>query len=93
MTRDIISKDSKLKTLSANCLSLFKVFEKAKAIKIHKFLQNYVLLHDVPQRTVGLVQARCRSGQSVKTIFKSNNIELIAALIHDLRAVGLIETR
>ena len=55
-----------------------------------KFLQEYVLLHGIP-RTITLDQARCQTGQQVKTFCSQNNIQLIKAPIHDHRAIGLVE--
>ena len=55
-----------------------------------KFLQEYVLLHGIP-RTIRLDQARCQTGQQIKTFCSQNNIQLIEAPIHDHRAIGLVE--
>ena len=55
-----------------------------------KFLQDYVLLHGIP-RTIRLDQARCQTGQQIKTFCSQNNIQLIEAPIHDHRAIGLVE--
>ena len=67
-----------------------EVFDRANADIILKFLQEYVLLHGIP-RTFRLDQARCQTGQQVKTFFCQNNIQLIEAPIHDSRAIGLVE--
>ena len=67
-----------------------EVFENANADNILKFLQEYVLLHGIP-RAIRLDQARCQTGQRIKTFCNQNNIELIEAPIHDHRAIGLVE--
>ena len=54
------------------------------------FLQEYVLLHGIP-RTIRLDQARCQTGQQVKTFCSQNKIQLIKIPIHDHRAIGLVE--
>ena len=48
------------------------------------------MLHGIP-RSIRLDQARCQTGQKIKAFFNQNNIQLIAALIHDHRAIGLVE--
>ena len=67
-----------------------EVFDRANGNNILKFLQEYVLLHGIP-RTIILDQARCQTGQQVKTFCSQNNIQLIEAPIHDHRAIGLVE--
>ena len=64
-----------------------EVFDRANADNILKFLQEYVLLHGIP-RKIRLDQARCQTGQQVKTFCSQNNIHLIEAPIHDHRAIG-----
>ena len=54
-----------------------------------KFFQEYVLLHGIP-RSIRLDQARCQTGQQIKTFCSQNNIQLIEAPIHDHRAIGLV---
>ena len=48
------------------------------------------MLHGIP-RTIRLDQARCQTGQQVKTFCSQNNIQLVEAPIHDHRAIGLVE--
>ena len=48
------------------------------------------MLHGIP-RAIGLDQARCQTGQQIKTFCSQNNIQLIEAPIHDHRAIGLVE--
>ena len=67
-----------------------EVFDRANTDNILKFHQEYVLLHGIP-RTVRLDQARCQTGQQVKTFCSQNNIQLIEAPIHDHRAIDLVE--
>ena len=55
-----------------------------------KFLQEYVLLQGI-SRKIRLDQARCQTGQQVKTFCSQNNIQLIEAPIHDHKAIGLVE--
>ena len=71
-------------------ISTAEVFDSANADNILKFIQEHVLLHGIP-RTIRLDQARCQTGQQVKTIRSQNNIHLIEAPIHDHRAIGLVE--
>ena len=42
-------------------------------------------------RTIRLDQARCQTGQQIKTFCSQKNIQLIEAPIHDHRAIGLFE--
>ena len=42
-------------------------------------------------RAIRLDQARCQTGQQIKTFCSQNNIQLIEAPIHDHRAIGLVE--
>ena len=67
-----------------------EVFDRANADNILKFLQEYVLLHGIT-RTIRLDQARCQTGQQIKTFCSQNNIQVIEAPIHDHRAIGLVE--
>ena len=67
-----------------------EVFDRANADNILKFLQECVLLHGIP-RAIRLDQARCQTGQQIKTFCSQNNIQLIEAPIHDHRAIGLVE--
>ena len=67
-----------------------EVFDRANADNILKFLQEYVLLHGIPL-TVRLDQARCQTGQQIKTFCSQNIIQLFQAPIHDHRAVGLVD--
>ena len=67
-----------------------EVFDRANADNFLKFLQEYVLLHGIP-RAIRLDQARCQTGQQIKTFCSQNNIQLIEAPIHDHRAIGLVE--
>ena len=67
-----------------------EVFDRANADNILKFLQEYVLLHGIP-RTIRLDQARCQTGQQIKTFCSQNNIQLIEAPIHNHIAIGLVE--
>ena len=55
-----------------------------------KFLQEYVLLHGIP-RSIRLDQAWWQTGQQIKAFCSQNNIQLVEALIHDHRAIGLVE--
>ena len=64
-----------------------EVFDRANANNILKFLQEYVLL----PRTIRLDQARCQTGQQVKTFCSQNNIQLIEAPLHNHRAICLVE--
>ena len=48
------------------------------------------MLHGIPP-TIRLDQARCQTGQQVKTFCSQNNIQLIEAPIHGHRAIGLVE--
>ena len=67
-----------------------EVFDRANADNIFKFLQEYVLLHEIP-RSIRLDQARCQTGNQIKTFCSQNKIQLIEALIHNHRAIGLVE--
>ena len=67
-----------------------EVFDRPNADNILKFLQEYVLLHGLP-RSIRLDQARCHTGHEIKAFCSQNNIQLIEALIHDHRAIGLVE--
>ena len=67
-----------------------EVFDRANGDNILKFLQEYVLLHGIP-RAIRLDQARCQTGQQIKTLCNQNNIQLIEAPIQDNRAIGLVE--
>ena len=53
-----------------------KVFDRANADNILKFLQEYVLLHGVP-RSIRLDQARWQTGHQIKAFCSQNNIHLI----------------
>ena len=55
-----------------------------------KFLQEYVLLHGIP-RTIRLDQAQCQIGRQIKTFGNQNDIQLLEALTHNHRAIGLVE--
>ena len=66
------------------------VFDRANADNILKFLQECVLLHGIP-RSIILDQARCQTGHQIKAFCSQNNTQLIEALIHDHRAIGLVE--
>ena len=48
-----------------------EVFDRANADNILKFLQGYVLLHEI-HRTIRLDQARCRTGQQIKAFCNQN---------------------
>ena len=67
-----------------------EVFDRANGDNILKFVQESVLLHGIP-RTIRLDQARCQTGQQVKTFCSQNNIQLIEASIHEHRTIGLVE--
>ena len=66
------------------------VFDRANADNFLKFPQDYVLLHGIP-RSIRLDQARCQTGQQINAFCNQNNIQLIEALIHDHRAIELVE--
>ena len=67
-----------------------EVFDRANADNILKFLQEYVLLHEIP-RSIRLDQAWCQTGNQIKAFCSQNNIRLIEAPIHDHKAIGLVE--
>ena len=67
-----------------------EVFDRANADKILKFHQEYFLIQGMT-RSIRLDQARCQTGQRIKTFCNQNNIQLIEAPIHDHRAIGLVE--
>ena len=67
-----------------------EVFDRANADNILRFLREYVLLHGIP-RAIRLDQARCQTGQQIKTFSSQNNIQLIEAPIHDHRVIGFVE--
>ena len=48
------------------------------------------MLHGI-HRAIRLDQARCQTGQQIKTFCSQNKIQLIEAPIHDHRAIGLVE--
>ena len=70
--------------------STAEVFDTANADKILNLLQEYVLLHGIP-RSIRLDQARCQTGNQIKSFCSQNNIQLIEAPIHGHRAIGLVE--
>ena len=48
------------------------------------------MLHGIP-RSIISDQARCQTGNQIKAYCSRNNIQLFEALIHDHRAIGLVE--
>ena len=68
--------------------SLTKVYEYANAYGIQKFLRNYILLHSILRR-IRFDQARYEVGKQICIFCEQHNIEVFAATINDLSAIGL----
>ena len=65
--------------------------KKPNAPNVERFLLKYFRLNGVP-RQIGLDQARCIIGNTVKTVCEKNNVELLKASTERHRSIGLVDT-
>ena len=66
------------------------IYEKANRPDALKFLDMYIEYRGIP-RSIRLDQAKCLVGNQVEIFCNKINIDIIEALVNDLRAIGLAE--